>query len=222
MQQLLTGRTRLPQFAYRPDGSRKEYKRSEIGKLPEDWEVVTLGGIAKIIMGQSPSSNNYNNKGIGLPLVQGNADISKRRTIIRNYTSQITKTAKQDDLILSVRAPVGEVARATFECCIGRGVSAVRYENEYLYHWLVSFESEWEEFSKGSTFDSINSDELRAIQLSLPAEQEQTAIATILSDMDEEIQTLEQRLKKTSQIKQGMMQELLTGKTRLVKPQVRE
>lgn len=216
MQQLLTGRTRLPQFAEHPDGKLKGHKQTELGEVPEDWNVMALGDVAKINMGQSPSSSNYNNNGIGLPLVQGNADIANRGTIIRNYTSQITKTAQKGDLILSVRAPVGEVAKATFNCCIGRGVCAIKYSNEYLYHWLINFETEWEKFSKGSTFDSINSDELKSILLVVPSDEEQVAIATILTDMDEEIQTLQQRLNKTRQIKQGMMQELLTGKTRLI------
>lgn len=219
MQQLLTGRTRLPQFALREDGSKKGYKQSELGEIPEDWRVVTLSEIAKINMGQSPNSSNYNNRGIGLPLVQGNADISNRKTKIRNYTSEITKTANKGDLILSVRAPVGEVAITDFECCIGRGVCAINYPNQYLYHWLIYFESEWEKFSKGSTFDSINSDELKAIQLIIPSDSEQILISNIFSDMDTELRVLEQRLNKTRQIKQGMMQELLTGKTRLVKPE---
>lgn len=215
MQQLLTGRTRLPQFANHPDGSKKGYKQSELGEIPEDWEVVKLGEISKINMGQSPSSANYNKSGIGLPLVQGNADVLNRKTIIRTFTSEITKTADEGDLIVSVRAPVGEVAIASFDCCIGRGVCSIKYPNNYLYHWLIYFESEWERFSKGSTFDSINSNELKNIQLVIPITSEQTAIATILSDMDAEIQALEHRLNKTRQIKQGMMQELLTGKTRL-------
>ncbi|MDD9227513.1 restriction endonuclease subunit S [Aeromonas hydrophila] len=215
MQQLLTGRTRLPAFALHPDGTPKGYKPSELGDIPEDWDVAQLGEIVKLNMGQSPSSSNYNNKGIGMPLIQGNADILNRKTIIRNYTSQITKKAKKGDLILSVRAPVGEVAKAEFDCCIGRGVCAVQYKNDYLYQWLVSFETEWDKFSKGSTFDSINSEELRHIELIMPSDEEQTAIATILSDMDNELQTLTQKLEKARALKQGMMQQLLTGKIRL-------
>ena len=216
MQQLLTGKTRLPQFAHHPDGTAKGYQQTELGLIPEDWGVMNLGEVAHINMGQSPSSACYNDKAIGLPLVQGNADITNRKTIVRNYTSQITKTAKKGDFILSVRAPVGEIAKADFDCCIGRGVCSLKYKNDYLYHWLIGFETEWDKFSKGSTFDSINSDELRLIQLILPSDEEQTAIAQILSDMDEEIQALETRLSKTKQIKQGMMQVLLTGKVRLV------
>ncbi len=215
MQQLLTGKKRLPGF-----GEGKGYKQTELGEIPEDWDLVELGNIAKIEMGQSPSSSNYNEKGVGLPLVQGNADIRHRRTIIRNYTSQITKSAKEGDIILSVRAPVGEVAMAVFDCCIGRGVCAIKYSNDYLYHWLISFELSWEKYSKGSTFDSINSDELKELKLSMPSDiNEQLAIAYILSDMNKEINVLESQQNKTKSIKQGMMQELLTGRTRLVEPQ---
>lgn len=71
------------------------YKNTEIGVIPEDWEVKSLDDTSKIIMGQSPNSSNYNNRGIGMPLIQGNADIKNRKTIIRNYTSQITKTCKK-------------------------------------------------------------------------------------------------------------------------------
>jgi type I restriction enzyme, S subunit len=211
MQQLLTGKKRLAGF-----GDGKGYKQTELGEIPEDWEVVKLGNVSKIEMGQSPYSSNYNSKGIGLPLIQGNADIRNRKTIIRNYTSQITKASKAGDIILSVRAPVGEVAIAEFDCCIGRGVCAIRYVNNYLYHWLISFESSWEKYSKGSTFDSINSDELREIKLFFPTDnKEQLAIAKILSDIDDELATLGKHLTKVKSIKQGMMQELLTGRTRL-------
>lgn len=216
MQQLLTGKTRLPEFALREDGTPKGYKDSELGQIPEDWEVKNLTDIAMVTMGQSPDSNFYNAQGEGLPLVQGNADIKNRKTIIRNFTSFITKKALKGDLILSVRAPVGEVAKATFDCCIGRGVCAIKYPNDYLYYWLINFENKWEKFSKGSTFDSINSDELKNIFIPFPLEQEQIAISNMLANFDHDIEKCELKLNKLLSIKSGMMQELLTGKTRLV------
>ena len=202
MQQLLTppskGGKRLPGF----DG---------------EWEEKKLGEVCNINMGQSPLSSNYNTEGKGLPLVQGNADIKKRKTIIRNYTSQITKTADKGDIIMSVRAPVGEIAYSAFKCCIGRGVCAIKFDNEFLYHYLIFKEASWAKFSTGSTFDSINSSQLRSLLIFIPqGEAEQKAIAQILSDMDFELEQLEAKKEKYQQIKQGMMQELLTGKTRLV------
>jgi len=198
MQELLTGKKRLAGF----DG---------------EWAEKKLGDISKINMGQSPLSSYYNDDGVGLPLVQGNADIKNRKTIIRNYTSQITKTADAGDIIMSVRAPVGEVAVARFNCCIGRGVCSIKYPNDFLYHYLIYFEPSWGKFSTGSTFDSINSNQLRDMNISIPnSSDEQKTIAQILSDMDIEIEQLANRRTKYQNIKQGMMQELLTGKTRLV------
>ena len=232
MQELLTGKKRLPGFggkcrqesletedfnaeAQRRRGS--ECKMTEVGLIPVDWEVKRLGEICKIIMGQSPASVYYNIKGNGLPLIQGNADLEDRKSIIRFYTSQITKICDVGDVVLSVRAPVGAVGKAEYKSCLGRGVCALKYENDYLYQYLLFVEDKWGEFSKGSTFDSINSNELAEYKLPLPPTlAEQRAIAEVLSDMDAEIRELEAQKAKFESIKQGMMQELLTGKTRLV------
>jgi type I restriction enzyme S subunit len=198
MQQLLTRQTRLPGFH-------------------GEWEVKRLGESAEIVMGQSPSSSNYNSKGDGLPLIQGNADIANRRTIRRIFTTQVTKRGQAGDILMSVRAPVGEVSRATFDVCLGRGVCAIRFPNDFLYHCLIFLESNWAKHSKGSTFDSVNSADVSAVEISLPSDfTEQTAIAAVLSDMDTELSALEARRDKTRALKQAMMQELLTGRTRLV------
>lgn len=198
MQQLLTGQTRLPGFS-------------------GEWEVKRLGDVAEVVMGQSPSSSNYNRAGVGLPLIQGNADISNRQTIKRIFTTEITKRGKAGDVLMSVRAPVGEISRATFDVCLGRGVCAIRYPNDFVYHLLISLEPTWARLSKGSTFDSVNSSDLRALELNLPNEAaEQTAIATVLSDMDAELTALEASRDKTRALKQGMMQALLTGRIRLI------
>ncbi len=182
-----------------------------------DWDWKPLGLIAKIVMGQSPSSSNYNSDGKGLPLIQGNADIHNRKTIIRNFTSQVTKTGKKGDIIMSVRAPVGEVAKAVFDCCLGRGVCSISYHNGYLYQYLLHIEPNWSRFSTGSTFDSINSTQLAAVLIPIPLDlDEQRAISDVLSDMDAEILSLETKRMKYADLKQGMMQELLTGKTRLI------
>jgi type I restriction enzyme S subunit len=176
-----------------------------------------LGDVAEIVMGQSPISQFYNTKGKGLPLIQGNADIINRKTVKRVFTEQITKRGYTGDILLSVRAPVGHVGRATFDICLGRGVCAIRYPNDYLYYYLIFLEPAWEKFSKGSTFDSVNSADISAVEISLPEdENEQRAIAAVLTDMDAEIAALEARREKVRQVKQGMMQVLLTGKVRLV------
>ncbi|MCB4361848.1 restriction endonuclease subunit S [Quatrionicoccus australiensis] len=200
MQELLTGQKRLPGFG-------------------DNWAVTRLGDIAEIVMGQSPRSANYNAKGDGLPLIQGNADISNRKTIKRVFTTEVTKQGRRDDILMSVRAPVGEISIAIFDVCLGRGVCAIRYPNDFLFHALIAKEPLWAMLSKGSTFDSVNSIDVKAFQIEMPEnEQEQTAIASVLSDLDAELAALETRLTKARQLKQGMMQELLTGRIRLVQP----
>jgi type I restriction enzyme S subunit len=197
MQELLTGKRRLPGF----EG---------------EWEVKRLGDIAEITMGQSPSSTNYNTHGKGMPLIQGNADIKNRETVERVFTTQITKRGFKGDILMSVRAPVGEVSRATLDVCLGRGVCAIRFPNNFLYHCLIFLEPTWAKHSKGSTFDSVNSADLKAVDIHLPDESlEQIAIAEFLALMDAELATLEMRLTKAHALKQGMMQQLLTGKIRL-------
>lgn len=195
-----------------PDG----YKKTEVGVIPEDWEVRKIGEIAEITMGQSPDSKFYNCQNIGMPLIQGKADINNRKTLIRNYTSQITKIALKDDIIMTVRAPVGYIGKATVDCCIGRGVCSIRYKNNFLYHYLIYIENSWNKLSKGSTFDSVNSTEVKELKLKLPRNiEEQQAIAEALSDVDSLIASLEKLINKKQKIKQGTMQELLTGKKRL-------
>ncbi len=200
MQQLLTGQSRLPGFS-------------------GEWEVKQLGDIAWIEMGQSPDSRHYNRSGNGLPLIQGNADIEARRTVARVWTTQVTKEGVAGDLLLTVRAPVGAVGKISEDCCLGRGVCSIRpkVDADFLFHTLVHLESAWKNLEQGSTFTSANSKQVASFTLLVPVDsQEQISIATILSDMDTEITALETRRTKTRAIKQAMMQELLTGRTRLV------
>jgi type I restriction enzyme S subunit len=197
MQELLTGRKRLNGFV-------------------KEWEIKMLGEVALITMGQSPKSEFYNTNGIGLPLIQGNADIENRKTIIRFFTSEITKVGELGSIIMSVRAPVGEISKAGFKCCLGRGVCAINSKNDFLYHYLIYHEKSWGKLSTGSTFDSVNSAQIRSLPIKMPVDEtEQIAIALFLNEMDLEIERLEQKLTKFRMIKRGMMITLLTGKIRL-------
>lgn len=203
MQQLLTGRTRLRGF------SRK-------------WETKRLGDLAVVTMGQSPTSRFYNIRGEGLPLIQGNADIEGCRTTSRMYTTKASKCCDAGDLLLTVRAPVGAVAISSEEACLGRGVCGLKTwgDSGFLFHALVYAEDRWQTFEQGSTFAAANSEQIEQFRLYVPTEKdEQAAIAAALSDLDAEIASLEQRRDKTRTIKQGMVQHLLTGRTRLSTPE---
>ena len=99
-----------------------KYKETEIGKIPEDWQFGELGLYAKIIMGQSPESSFYNSNGNGVPFLQGVRTFGSLHPNYDTWTTKITKLAKENSVLLSVRAPVGEVNIADKDVCIGRGL----------------------------------------------------------------------------------------------------
>ena len=132
-----------------------------------------LKEIASVIMGQSPSSHEYNHDAVGLPLIQGNLDIENGQLSPRIYTSEITQTCECGDVILTVRAPVGEIAIAQQEACIGRGVCSIRphkKENASLiYQFLQYFKPKWISLEQGSTFTAVSGTDIRGIKVSIPS-----------------------------------------------------
>lgn len=206
MQQLLTGKKRLvdPETGEKFDG---------------EWEEVKLNQLASITMGSSPKSEAYNEIGEGLPLLQGNADIKSRRSAPRIYTNQITKECSIGDILLSVRAPVGSVAKSDHKACIGRGIASIKAEKsnsqEYLYQWLLAFEPKWERLSQGSTFEAVNSNDIKTLNILAPTLIEQQKIASVLTAADKEIEIFESKLAHLKQEKKALMQQLLTGKRRV-------
>ncbi len=209
MQQLLTGahtqRKRLL------DDSGKPFEG--------EWKEVKLSNVAEVVMGSSPKSSSYNENSEGLPLIQGNADIKNRKSAPRIYTSEVTKKCSIGDILLSVRAPVGTIAKSEHEACIGRGISAIsakkHHVQEYLYQWLLWFEPRWEKYSQGSTFEAVNSNDIKSLHLAIPEHSEQAKVASVLSNADQEIELLEQQLADLKQEKKALMQQLLTGKRRV-------
>jgi type I restriction enzyme, S subunit len=177
-----------------------------------EWEEKTLNSVSEVLMGSSPKSSYYNDNKIGLPLLQGNADIKNRLSAPRIYTSEITKECQIDDILLSVRAPVGTVAKSKHKACIGRGIAAIRAKNqnsqEYLYQWLFAYESSWQNISQGGTFDAVNSDDIRDLMLPIPKPPEQHRIASCLSSLDELLAANSQKLDALKEHKKGLMQNL--------------
>jgi len=177
-----------------------------------EWEERILEDVSIIIMGSSPKSENYNELGIGLPLLQGNADIKNRKSCPRNFTTEITKECYVGDILMSVRAPVGYVAKAMHDACIGRGIAAIRVKEnnnqEFLYQYLIYMEDIWGRFSQGSTFDSVNSEQIKKLSLFIPCLQEQTKIADFLTKLDDKIEKLALQLEQVKTWKKGLLQQM--------------
>ena len=185
--------------------------------LPEEWEVMTLENkdIADLIMGQSPPSPSYNKDGIGLPFLQGNAEFGYIYPSPTFYCSQPLKISEKNDILLSVRAPVGDVNINASKSCIGRGLAAIRskkHKLDYLYlFYVLKFEGKrFQALSMGSTFKAIRKTEVKRFKIPLPPLPEQKRIAEVLSTVDSAIQKVDVASEKTERLKNGLMQRLLT------------
>ncbi|MDN2612703.1 restriction endonuclease subunit S, partial [Apilactobacillus sp. EABW-1NA] len=151
-----------------------------------EWKEDKLGDKLYVKMGQSPHSENYTKDNKKNILVQGNADILNGKINPRIYTSEITKISKKNEIIMSVRAPVGELAINQFEnVVIGRGVASLS-GNKFDYYSLINIKNKglWKRFSSGSTFDSINSSDIKLMTIKVPKEDEQQKIGTFFSKLD--------------------------------------
>ena len=152
------------------------------------WEQRKLGEVCSIVMGQSPNSKNYTDNPTDYILVQGNADMKDGKVVPRVWTTQVTKIAEVNDLILSVRAPVGDIGKTDFQVVLGRGVAAIK-GNKFIFQLLGKMKSEsyWDKVSTGSTFESINSNDIKEAQLIIPNIEEQIQIGNFFKQLDDTI-----------------------------------
>ena len=143
--------------------------------------------ICTLIMGQSPDSSSYNTNYEGLPFYQGNSDFGELHPVPRVWCSEPKKIAQENDILISVRAPIGDLNIANKKCCIGRGLAAIRIINSdnvdltYLYHFFESKRTYLQEKGTGSTFKAINKDSLINFVIPLPSIKEQESISQELS-----------------------------------------
>ncbi|WP_416755904.1 restriction endonuclease subunit S [Mycoplasma aquilae ATCC BAA-1896] len=187
-----------------------------------EWNLKTLEQIVEITFGQSPLSIYYTDKKTDHILVQGNADVKNRWVYPRIYTSQITKRAFIGDIIFSVRAPVGSVARSNYDIVIGRGVAAIKGDDFIYFNLLWKEISQfWKSKSSGSTFDSIASLELEKSEISVPSDlSEQQKIGQFFSNLDSLIQSQELKLEKLNEVKQSLLNKMFALKNQKF-PQIR-
>jgi len=172
-------------------------------KLPKDWETKKLNEVCKIIMGQSPPSDTYNENAKGMPFFQGKAEFTDLYPVVKKYCSKPTKIAEPLDILLSVRAPVGTTNIANQQCCIGRGLAAIRFENyKYGFYFLRSIQHELDSKGTGTTFRAISGETIRETLIPFPNPKTQQAIVSkieeLFSELEkgiEDLKTAQQQLK---------------------------
>lgn len=152
------------------------------------WKIVELKAIADVTMGQSPKSEFYNDIGEGTPFLQGNKTFGDKYPTFELYTTSVKKVARKDSVIMSVRAPVGDLNIAPFDLCIGRGVCSLEIKkgsNEFLYYLLKSNIPRLLNRESGTVFGSINKKDIETFEIKIPKDIElQNNITSILVTID--------------------------------------
>jgi len=170
---------------------------------PLHWKQIKLGDLGNIILGQSPPSNTYNTVGLGLPFFQGKAEFCDVHPIATKWCSAPQKIAEPNDILISVRAPVGATNIANLRCCIGRGLAAIRTKNfKFIYYFLKSKQTKIEELGTGTTFKAISGDNLKNILVPVFSNKEQEQIVEkieeLFSELDagrRQLETVKEQLK---------------------------
>ena len=189
----------------------------EFEHLPKNWEIKKLGEATTIIMGQSPPSDTYNSEKIGLPFFQGKAEFTDISPIAVKWCSSPKKIAIPNDILLSVRAPVGATNVADVECSIGRGLAIVRFDNwKYLFYFLRSIEKQLDNKGTGTTFKAISGEVLRETPFPIPPLSEQQSIVQkieeLFSELDKSIENLKTAQQQIKTYRQSVLKSAFEGK----------
>ena len=186
--------------------------------MKSGWVTKKLGEVCEIIMGASPDSKSYNIMRDGLPFYQGKTEFGAEYPTPVKWCSEPVKIAQSGDVLLSVRAPIGPVNFANEKCCIGRGLSALRFEGEqrYLYYFLQASETELDARGTGTTFKCISGQSVRSVPIPIPPLAEQKRIVAKIDAAFEKIDKLkanaERNLANAKELFQSALDEAMRPK----------
>jgi type I restriction enzyme S subunit len=164
-----------------------------IKEADENWVSGTLSDEFEVLMGVSPPGESYNKKRIGVPFYQGSSDFGFRFPNDRIFTSNPKRIAQKNDVLISVRAPVGQQNQASEKCCIGRGVASIKYKNNpafysYTYYKLKSLNLSIGQFNdSGTVFGSITKNNLENLIIQIPSIELIEKFQDVVNIMDKKI-----------------------------------
>lgn len=183
--------------------------------MPDDWHIGKLFEISDITMGQSPKGTSYNEKGIGMLFFQGRTDFGNRFPKIRMYTTEPKRTAEKGDILLSVRAPVGDLNIATQKCCIGRGLASIRSKfnhSSFLFYTVFNLKSQFDMFNgEGTVFGSINQKALKEMSVIIPKQKIIDEFERIVSPIDNVIKNNFDEICYLSELRDTLLPKLMNG-----------
>jgi type I restriction enzyme, S subunit len=191
------------------------FQDSELGEIPKGWSVGTVGMEFNLTMGQSPPGDTYNEDGDGMPFYQGRTDFGFRFPTRRKFCTAPTRLAKLGDTLVSVRAPVGDINMADEECCIGRGVAAVRHKSgaiSFTYHSMANFSPEFSVYEgEGTVFGSINKQNFESLRCVSPPAEIVFAYEEMAGEIDDLIGSNLHESRDLATLRDTMLPKLLSG-----------
>lgn len=189
------------------------------GKMPEDWKTGILSDIANIVMGQSPKGECINSNQHGMIFYQGKTEFGDRFPSVKNFTTNITRVAPVNSVLLSVRAPVGDVNITLNECCIGRGIASIDYKygsNSFLFLLLKNKTDYFDIFDKGGTvFGCINKKSLKEMPIFLPTTSTIASFNEILHPIDVELERRKNESARLAALRDTLLPKLMSGEIKL-------
>lgn len=191
------------------------YQQMFIDNASSDWTEGTLGDIADITMGQSPSGSSYNEDGNGTIFFQGRTEFSFRFPTVRLYTTEPKRMACANDTLMNVRAPVGDLNVAHTDCCIGRGLAAIHSKNNhqsFVLYTMFSLKKQLDVFNgEGTVFGSINRNSLNEMPILIPSGEKLDEFEALVSPMDAAIRNNYDEICRLEQLRDSLLPQLMSG-----------
>ncbi|NQP20063.1 restriction endonuclease subunit S [Streptococcus suis] len=204
---------------YKSYGGKMVYNDQLKREIPEGWGVKQLGEICNIVMGQSPSGTSYNEIGEGIVFYQGSTDFGWRYPNVRQFTTAPTRYANENDILLSVRAPVGTLNIANETCCIGRGLAAINSKsgyNSFLFQQMQLYKKEFQlRDATGTTFGSITKDDLFSLSMVIASENLMKRYENIVGKSYDKIKILSKQNKELTQLRDWLLPMLMNGQVKV-------
>lgn len=194
-------------------------ENAEFGEVPKGWEISTIGESYNVIMGQSPSGETYNEQGNGTLFYQGRAEFGWRFPTPRLFTTNPKRMAKSNDILMSVRAPVGDLNVALENCCIGRGLCALSHKSgefSFGFYQMKNLKSVLDVFNgEGTVFGSINQKDLKSIPVLNPHQEIIALFNKFIFDIDNKIKNNVKENQQLEKIRDLLLPKLLSGEMEL-------
>lgn len=200
---------------YKKSGNQMAYNRILKMDIPLGWTVGTLSDIANITMGQSPEGESYNEDGNGIEFFQGSTDFGIFFPTTRVYTTNPKRMSKENDILLSVRAPVGTMNIAYQDCCIGRGLASIQGKTNntsFVRHLLKSNKKFFDRINNaGTTFGAITKDILYEMPVIIPPAKVMMEYENLVSKSEATIRSSENEIRQLTHIRDYLLPLLLNG-----------